>query len=169
MTVSDITWTVRKVTSAESGFRGLLLAGNRGCVSTIRRERRFEGSAPARPEELAPLRTAVWRHAQAVGAAPEVANDIRLAVGEALMNVVMHAYLGMEPGAMILEAWLDDDDHLTVQVLDDGLGLVPRVDSPGLGVGLGVMAQVADDFRIANREGRPGTIVSLRFSLGPSR
>jgi serine/threonine-protein kinase RsbW len=133
-----------------------------------RSERRFAGRAPARPEELAPLRTAIWRHAQAIGATPEVANDIRLAVGEALMNVVMHAYLGMEPGPMIVEACFDDG-QLTIQVLDDGRGLLPRVDSPGLGVGLGVIAQVADDFRIANREGRPGTIVSLRFSLAGSR
>lgn len=70
---------------------------------------------------------------------------------------------------MTVQAWLDEEEHLTVRVLDDGRGLVPRLDSPGLGLGLGVMAQMADDFRVANREGRPGTIVSLRFSLARSR
>jgi len=126
---------------------------------------RLERQALARPEELAPLRTAVWRYAQEHGASQEVANAVRLGVGEALTNVVMHAYIGMETGTMTVEAWLDEDEHLTVRVLDEGRGLVPRTDSPGLGLGLGVMAQMADDFGVANREGRPGTTVRMRFSL----
>lgn len=130
---------------------------------------RFERQALAQPEELAPLRTAVWRHAQTLGASAQVANAVRLAVGEALTNIVMHAYVDREPGPMMVQAWLDEDEHLTVQVHDDGLGLVPRFDSPGLGLGLGVMAQMADDFRVANREGRPGTTVSLRFSMARSQ
>ena len=128
----------------------------------------FERHALARPDELAPLRTAIWRHALALGASAEVGAAIRLAVGEALTNVVMHAYVGTEPGTMTVEAWLDDDDHLTVRVLDEGHGLIPRPDSPGLGLGMGVMAQMADDFRVANREGTLGTTVSLRFSLAQS-
>lgn len=81
------------------------------------------------------------------------------------MNVVMHAYVGLEQGDMMVETWLDEDRHLIVRVLDEGRGLVPRLDSPGLGLGFGVMAQMADDFRVANRESRAGTTVSLRFAL----
>lgn len=129
---------------------------------------RLERQALARPEDLAPVRTEVWRYAQELGASPDVANAVRLAVGEALTNVVMHAYVGLEPGNMTVQAWPDRDHHLTIRVVDEGRGLVPRTDSPGLGVGLGVMAQLADEFRIANREGQPGTTVFLRFSLVPS-
>jgi serine/threonine-protein kinase RsbW/stage II sporulation protein AB (anti-sigma F factor) len=131
-------------------------------------EERFERQAIARPEELAPMRTAVWRHALALGASSEIGDAVRLAVGEALTNVVMHAYVGRETGKMTVEAWLDDDDHLTIRVLDEGHGLIPRTDSPGLGLGIGVMAQMSDDFRVANREGKPGTSVSMRFSLESS-
>lgn len=130
---------------------------------------RFECQALAQPDEIAVLRTAVWRYAESLGASREVGDAVRLAVGEALTNIVMHAYLGREPGEMAVRAWLSEDDHLVIQVLDEGHGLVPRTDSPGLGLGLGVMAQIADDFRIANREGEPGTVVSLRFSLTESR
>jgi anti-sigma regulatory factor (Ser/Thr protein kinase) len=130
---------------------------------------RLEKQALARPEALAPLRNAIWRHALALGACAELGNAIRLAVGEALANVVMHAYVGMEPGNMTVEAWVDEDEHFTVRVLDEGHGLIPRADSPGMGLGLGLMAQMADDFRVANREGTPGTSVSLRFSLARSR
>ncbi|MGN6167125.1 MAG: hypothetical protein ACTHQQ_03015 [Solirubrobacteraceae bacterium] len=45
---------------------------------------------------------------------------------------------------------------------------MPRPDSPGLGVGLSIMAQMADEVRVANRHDRTGTVVSMRFSLdGP--
>jgi stage II sporulation protein AB (anti-sigma F factor) len=129
---------------------------------------RLERQAPARAEELAGLRTAVWRYATDLGASTEVGQAVRLAVGEALTNVVMHAYVGRDPGAMTVRAWRGDDDHLNVEVLDEGHGLIPRADSPGLGLGMGLMAQMADDLRITNREGRPGTVVFLRFALEPS-
>lgn len=134
------------------------------CKRALHRAR-LERQALARPEELAPLRTAVWHYAQEHGASQDLANAIRLGVGEALTNVVMHAYVGMEIGPMTVQAWLDEDQHLTVRVLDEGRGLVPRTDSPGLGLGLGVMAQMADDFGVSNREGHPGTTVRMRFSL----
>jgi serine/threonine-protein kinase RsbW len=129
----------------------------------------FECQAPALPEELAALRNAVWRHALELGAGEELGQSIRLAVGEALTNVVMHAYVGGKPGEMLVRAWLDEDEHFNVQVLDEGHGLIPRTDSPGLGLGMGLMAQMSDDFRVANREGRPGTTVSLRFAFAESR
>jgi serine/threonine-protein kinase RsbW/stage II sporulation protein AB (anti-sigma F factor) len=110
----------------------------------------------------------VWQHALRLGASDEMGSAIRLAVGEALTNIVMHAYAGSNPGAMTVQAWLDEDEHFTVRVLDEGHGLIPRTDSPGLGLGLGLMAQMSDDFRIANREGTRGTTVSLRFALAES-
>ncbi len=86
----------------------------------------------------------------------------------------MHAYVDIERGAMTVRAWLDEDGRFTVRIHDDGRGLVPRTDSQGLGVGLGVIAQMADDSRVANRVGTPGTRVSMRFALqgaipGPER
>jgi stage II sporulation protein AB (anti-sigma F factor) len=128
----------------------------------------FERQALALPEELAALRTAVWRHALDLGVSPEVGYSIRLAVGEALTNVVMHAYVGSQPGTMLVRAWVDGYEHLNIQVLDEGHGLIPRADSPGLGLGMGLMAQMSDDFRVSNREGKLGTTVSLRFALAGS-
>ena len=132
------------------------------------RDERLERVVPARPEGLAELRTAVWRYALDHGANPEVGQAVRLAVGEALTNIVMHAYVGREAGTMSVQAWLESDRNLCVEVLDDGHGLIPRADSPGLGLGMGLMAQMADDLRISNREERAGTSVYLRFSLSPS-
>jgi serine/threonine-protein kinase RsbW/stage II sporulation protein AB (anti-sigma F factor) len=122
-------------------------------------------SRPARPDAIGELRRAVVDYARGAGADTEVVQSVRLAVSEALTNVAMHAYRGRSEGDMLAEAWTDDH-HLVVRVSDDGLGLVPRTDSPGMGIGLAVMAQAADEFTIANRVGAPGTLVELRFALG---
>lgn len=103
--------------------------------------------------------------ARELGASDGVANAIRVAVSEAITNVVLHAYVGGAPGRVTVDAWLDNAKHLTVRVLDEGHGLIPRADSPGLGLGMGLMAQMADDFRVTNREGSRGTTVLLRFVL----
>jgi serine/threonine-protein kinase RsbW len=132
-------------------------------------ETRFERRVTAHQEHIAILRGAVVGHAKRWGASPEVCDDVRLAVSEALTNVVQHAYLGIDAGSMTVEAWVDDDDALVVWVVDDGHGLRPRIDSPGLGLGLGLMALMSDDFRIATRDGGSGTAVSLRFSLSRPR
>ena len=51
-----------------------------------------------------------------------------------------------------------------VIVEDEGVGLRPRPDSPGLGLGLPTMAQVADRLHIDDGAGC-GVRVELRFRL----
>jgi hypothetical protein len=76
--------------------------------------------------------------------------------------------VGRAPGTIIVEAWCDADD-LPVRVGDGGRGLVPHVDSPGLGVGISLLASLVDDFTLANRDGMPGAIVSLPLVSRPIR
>jgi serine/threonine-protein kinase RsbW len=126
----------------------------------------LSSSLPAHPESIGEARRAVVDYARRQGAEPVTLESVRLAVSEALTNVVMHAYRGGPVGDIATEAWIEDG-HLFVQVCDEGVGLVPRPDSPGMGIGLAVMAQSADEFTISNREGVPGTLVALRFALPP--
>ena len=94
----------------------------------------------------------------------DVLSDIALAVTEAATNVVLHAYRDREqPGAMIVEAERSED-HVRFSVRDEGTGLAPRVDSPGLGLGLGLIAQVADSADVRAPE-TGGTEVVMRFKL----
>jgi anti-sigma regulatory factor (Ser/Thr protein kinase) len=125
---------------------------------------RLHTSLPARPDSIGEFRRAVVEYARRVGASQVVAQAVRLAVSEALTNVAMHAYRGRKSGDMVAEAWAQDED-LLVRVWDDGVGLIPRPDSPGMGIGVAVMAQAADEFTISHRDGVPGTLVELRFAL----
>ena len=54
---------------------------------------------------------------------------------------------------------------LTVEVADDGRGMVPRIESPGLGLGLALIAQMADVFEIRTERKRPGLTLRMQFDL----
>ncbi len=87
---------------------------------------------------------------------------IALCVSEAVTNVVMHAYRGGHRGPATLEAWFDGTG-LTFSVRDQGLGLAPRLDSPGLGMGLALIAQSADESDVRSRP-QGGTEVRMTFN-----
>jgi len=94
----------------------------------------------------------------------EILSDIALAVTEAATNVVLHAYRDRdEPGRLEIEVERNGD-HVCVSVRDEGTGLAPRVDSPGLGLGLGLIAQVADSADVRAPE-NGGTEVVMRFAI----
>jgi serine/threonine-protein kinase RsbW len=125
-------------------------------------ESRLQLELPARPESVRVLRGMAAAVAVAVGAPPALLDDLRLAVTEAAANVVIHAYRHLaQPGSIELEMWCARDE-LRVAVRDRGLGPDPRLDSCGLGLGVGLMGSVSDGCRIARRAGG-GTEVELRF------
>ena len=43
--------------------------------------------------------------------------------------------------------------------------MIPRLDSPGLGLGLPLIAQLTDVLEILDRGDRPGVIVRMHFNL----
>jgi serine/threonine-protein kinase RsbW len=91
---------------------------------------------------------------------------IELAVSEAMANAVIHAYRdresAAEPGAVGVRLTADSDG-VWIGVLDEGVGMAPRDDSPGLGLGLRIMATVTDQLLIVQAD--PGTRVHMRFAF----
>ena len=100
------------------------------------------------------------------GVAVEMA-AVDLAVSEAVTNVVVHAYRDRgpedEPGRVRIAVRIEDRAAWVV-VADDGVGMAPRMDSPGLGMGLSLIASVCDGLEIEQRH--DGTRVHMRFTLG---
>lgn len=117
---------------------------------------------------IAGLRRDVVAYARQAGADPSVCDAVALAVAEALNNVVVHAYNDRPPGRVQLESYCDGEGHVIVRVIDEGAGMIPRTDSPGLGLGMSLMARMADDLHVTTRPEVPGTVVAMRFSLTPA-
>ena len=120
----------------------------------------------AEPGAVPLARAALAEVAEREGVPEAVRSALALAVTEACANVVAHAYLDAEaPGDLEVRAW-KADAVLFVEVSDDGRGMVPRTDSPGLGLGLPLIAQMADVVEIRTRPERRGLGLRMQFNLG---
>ena len=119
----------------------------------------------AEPTAPAVARRVAADFARHQGAPPDVAHAVELAVSEAVSNAVVHAYAGTADGAIRL-AMERGRGTLDVLVADDGKGMAPRTDSPGLGLGLPLIGRLADRFDVRSRPGR-GTEIRMRFALSP--
>jgi serine/threonine-protein kinase RsbW len=108
------------------------------------------------------LRSAVCDFASQSRVPDPPLSDIRLAVSEAVSNAVIHAYHGEEAADVAVSAWLEGDD-LRLVIADTGVGIGPRRDSPGLGLGLPLMSSLADSVDV--RPANPGTEVHLCFKV----
>jgi anti-sigma regulatory factor (Ser/Thr protein kinase) len=126
----------------------------------------FSESYPAAPDAVAQARNALTDFARDAGANQDQLEAVRLAASEAVTNAVMHAYTRGQKGTVQVSASYIENE-LWLLVADTGNGLRPRANSPGLGLGLALIAQLADEFQILSR-GSGGTELRLRFKL-PTR
>jgi len=110
------------------------------------------------------VRRAMTDLCERLGIAAERAGEVRLAVTEACTNVVLHAYAGNRPRGILEVDARRADGALVVIVRDFGSGLAPRPDSPGLGIGLSLMALLASRFEVRRDPGERTEIV-LTFDL----
>ena len=124
----------------------------------------FGRTVPAVAENVAPLRHAVVELAGRHGAGEDVRTDLALAVGEACANVVVHAYPPGDVGPLIVHAEIKDGE-ISIWVCDQGQGMTPRPDSPGLGLGLPLIANLSDRLEITDGPGEVGTRLVMAFSL----
>jgi anti-sigma regulatory factor (Ser/Thr protein kinase) len=127
----------------------------------------FSASYPAEAEAVPAARSALVDFARAAGADDEQLEAIQLAASEAITNAVIHAYERGHKGEVQVNASYVEDE-LWLLISDSGHGLRPRPESPGLGLGLVLVAQLADEFQILSR-GSGGTELRMRFNLSAGR
>jgi serine/threonine-protein kinase RsbW/stage II sporulation protein AB (anti-sigma F factor) len=122
-------------------------------------EIRYRGTFPGTPLGVAAARGEVEAVARDCGIDGLALGAVKLAVNEAVTNAVVHAYAQQE-GRIAVTVGLTGE-ALTVTVTDTGGGLAPRADSPGLGVGLPLIAQLADHLDV--RSDDKGTQIRMSF------
>ena len=117
----------------------------------------LELDLPAEGHSVTRARQAASEVARAVGA-PEI--DVKIAVSEAVGNAVTHAFRGEERGTITVRAY-HERKRLVVSVTDDGDGMRPHLESPGLGLGISLITKVAENVRFDSTDA--GTTVSMSF------
>ncbi len=118
---------------------------------------------PARAENIAVVRHALGAFGDALDVDAQTLADVRLAVTEACTNVVVHAYPDDADGSLEVHAQLEGDE-LTILVRDEGTGITPRPDSPGLGLGLPLIASLSGSLSL-RRDEHDRTEVVMTFAL----
>jgi len=121
---------------------------------------------PARAENVAVVRHALGGLGEALALDPQTLSDVKLAVTEACTNVVVHAYAEGD-GPMEVAASLEGG-VLRVTVRDEGIGIVPRADSPGLGLGLPLIATLTESLELGKTDD-DRTEVTMLFRLDDER
>ena len=117
---------------------------------------------PATSRSVAQLRAAARTFCEEHGADVETVHLAMLAVTEAATNAVVHAFVDREPGRVGLRCEAAQGE-LVFEVHDDGRGMQPRSDSPGLGMGLPTMGKVAARMDVRSGPGGAGTAVRMVF------
>jgi serine/threonine-protein kinase RsbW len=125
---------------------------------------------PAKPEYLLLARLAATGVGRSAGASEETVADLKLAITEAVANVVRHAYPEGTAGRVTVEL-LATPDKLEIAVSDTGRGLgdadlsVPD-ESPGEGgMGLSIIRAVADEVELTSGQDGQGTRVRFSCAL----
>lgn len=119
----------------------------------------FDATFPAVPLGVSAIRAEVGTVARRCGLDAQGLNDVALAVTEAASNAIVHGYRNGD-GEIRVTAHIRDGE-LVIVVADRGVGMSPRTDSPGIGLGLPIIAKLARRLEVVS-EG-DGTEVRMAF------
>ena len=126
----------------------------------------------ARPDMLKPVRDSVRKMAAAQGCSSENLDCLIMAINEACMNVIQHAYNGDENGEIVLEFYRNDDVliirvHDFAEKVDKTLIKSRDLDDirPG-GLGVHFIHKVMDTVEYKDSSGEKGNLLEMRKKIG---
>ena len=120
-------------------------------------------TVPASARNVAQVRQSVVDFACANGVPEQQVGDVRLAVSEAVTNAFVHGFRGVAEQGTVIVAAAVSEEWIDVRVTDDGSGMAPRDDSPGIGLGLPLIRHLADQFDHRRNPSGAGTELWMRF------
>ncbi|MDQ1362365.1 MAG: phosphoserine phosphatase RsbU/P [Pseudomonadota bacterium] len=129
----------------------------------------------SRADKLKPVRDAVRTLAQRMGCSVENIDCMVMAINEACMNVIQHAYGAREDGEVILEFWQDGDD-LVIRIHD----FAEKVDKQNIksrdlddirpgGLGVHLIHKMMDSVQYLDGTDGAGNMLQMRKRIGVVR
>ena len=133
----------------------------------MNKERLLELRFPSHPDRLCLVRALVKRAAEVVGCDQNLADRLVIAVNEACMNVMQHAYKGDDSGEIVLEI-LNCEKRIYFRLKDfaepvDLESIKPRdLDDirPG-GLGTHFIHEIMDEFEVGHLEECQGNYLEM--------
>jgi anti-sigma regulatory factor (Ser/Thr protein kinase) len=134
-------------------------------------EKLAESRFPARAERLKEVRAMVKQAAQTAGCDEQLAEQLVIAVNEACMNVIQHAYRGSGAGEILLEIF-HSGSQIRFRLVDFAdpvdLDSIKSRDlneiRPG-GLGVHFISEIMDDFKFGHLEGGRGNYLEMKISV----
>ena len=131
-------------------------------------EKLLEMRMPARAERLGLVRAVVKRAAETAGCGADLVEQLVIAVNEACMNVIQHAYGNKETGDMVLEIFYNGT-QIRFRLVDFAdpvdLNKVKSRDlediRPG-GLGVHFISEIMDDFKMGHLEDGRGNFLEMK-------
>lgn len=77
---------------------------------------------PCKPEYVRTVRTLVGEMADSVPLSPEAVEEVKVAVSEAVANIVRHAYGGCPGDNPVVIKCSSESGRLTLEIIDKGIG-----------------------------------------------
>jgi serine/threonine-protein kinase RsbW len=119
---------------------------------------------PASAERLAEIRRRLADWLAPIGVSDASIADIVLVVNEAATNCIEHAYRGLDPGAIRVEA-KHDHGQILVDIADHGVWQPPTSLPSTRGRGLPIMRAVSAGVDVTSSP--DGTTVHMKFDADP--
>ena len=125
----------------------------------------------SKPERLLPVRQFVRTLARQQGCCDENLEHMVMAINEACMNVIQHAYHGADDGEIVIEFW-QQGEELLIRIIDYAEAVeLSSIKSreledvrPG-GLGVHLIHKVMDSVEYAHNEGESGNVLEMRKTL----
>jgi len=139
--------------------------------NTINTEKLFELRFPAKPERLCLVRVLVKRSAQLLGCCDELSDKLVIALNEACMNVIQHAYKPEDSGEIILEI-LNNGSQIVFRLTDAAQLIdLDRVKSRDLedvrpgGLGVHFIHEIMDDCDMGHLQNGKGNYLEMTKTI----
>ncbi len=134
-------------------------------------EQLFELRFPAKPERLCLVRALVKRAAEVVGCNEKLGEKLVIAINEACMNVIQHAYKGNDSGEIVLEIH-NNESQILFRLMDYAepvdLDSVKSRDledvRPG-GLGVHFITEIMDDCKRGHLEKGVGNYLEMKKKI----
>jgi serine/threonine-protein kinase RsbW len=160
---SDMTSHNLRGSAREASTTHRFRRSGRGRVAAAATDVRL--TLPAQAENIPVIRHVLGAFGEALRLPADVVEDMRLAVTEACTNVVRHAYDDGDSGTIDVVVQ-PNGDQLDVIVSDRGRGMGPSPDIDGPGLGLPLIAALADSIELGAAPVR-GNRLKMSFACRP--